>query len=693
LALRQSDHSNARGYWAIGDLPDGSYRLIAEAPYNRPELVSPRAISVTIPGASNPYTLTFNLAPKVVTGQVTSNLNGGTPVENALIVARRVDRSGAAQTLSDGAGNYSLRLSAGLWALTVKETDTTSPANWVYPKSPQLVYFEHDTSAEEKNKSFRVFNADASVSGIITLPDGGTPPFTVTVGIFNNEGIGRRVQTDLSDGSFSIRVPHGGYKVVVHPHSRFYLGPKMDPIRLAPDEALDLGTLALIDRDATISGTVLNSAGDGVAGIPVTAWRADSPDTLSTRTGDDGAYLLPVTSGRWHVQPAPGPRHPYIYVGDGQVVSLNAGEVISNVDFELVTADATIYGQLVDEATGEALGDIDGWARAVNKADTDLKKGAPIQAGTFSIYVPAGDYRVAAILGAGAPYMSGADRDVSVQAGETTTITLALKEKDGIIQGVLWDPRAEEIVTGVDGIVGAFSEGNMAGTSINKGNGTYRFAVAAGLWHLGYRIDPDDGYVKLIDRKRVPVSSGQSVEVPLPVVEKDGAIAGVVLGPEGNPRAGVSVFVHAVRDRVQGITLKTITNENGRFNLAVPHGLYRLGATGGGANLIKPIEKLVVVRPDQTVNGQVLQFALPDAVISGTLTISDTTSLTGTAFVWAWSDDGGFIKGLFPVTNSMGMYSLNVLSGTTWHLGAAFETNRAYWGVRTDVDVLSNLVI
>ncbi|RME45656.1 MAG: carboxypeptidase regulatory-like domain-containing protein, partial [Caldilineae bacterium] len=691
--IHHTDRTGPAGFWAIGGLPlASSFVVVAEPPFHRPELLPSARMTVTLPGASNPYTLTLNASPKIVSGTVTSNLGGtnGLPVQNALVVAHRVDRNGEASTLSGADGRYQLRLSAGLWALTVKPISTTTPAHWVFPLPPQLVHFRHDTTPEGKTQDFRVLIADSTVVGKVQLPGGGTfgtfgvpGPFSVTVALFNNEGVGRKTTVQVTE-PFTLRVPHGGYRVVVHPHSPQFLGPLVDPIRVEPNSTYDLGTLTLVAKDAAITGTVRDEGGSGVAGIPVVAWRAGAPDTLRTRTAPDGRYLLPLTAGTWHVQPAPGPAQPYLYTGEGQSVTLASGQVQGGVVFTLTDAAATINGQLVDEA-GNPLTDVDGWARAVN---ANVQNGAPIQDGEFTIFVPPGTYGVIAALPAGSPYMSGAEKQVSVS--DSVSVTLTVLEKDALITGGLWDPRKQEVVTGVDGDVGVWSDGNWAATPINKGNGTFRLDVAAGLWHLGYRIDPDAGYVKLVPFMNVPVDPRVPAVVPLWVVQKDAVITGTVLDPNGLPRAGVPVIARAIREGGKDVVLRTLSADDGSFRLEVPHARYRLGALGGGPNLIKPVEKVVVVAAGETSGGHILQFRAPDATLSGALTIDGPSGLSGEALVWAWSDDGGFVKGRFPITAatgtlSSGFYTLNVLSNTTWHVGAAFETDTQFWFARDRV--------
>jgi hypothetical protein len=87
----------------------------------------------------------------------------------------------------------------------------------------------------------------------------------------------------------------------------------------------------------------------------------------------------------------------------------------------------------------------------------------------------------------------------------------------------------------------------------------------------------------------------------------------------------------------------------------------------------------VSVPVDGISGGHVLQFRRPDVVISGTVSISGTSDVTDTVFIWGWSEDDAFVKARVPVTHSVGSYSLDVISNTTWHLGAVYGTaSRAF---------------
>ena len=683
------DTSGPAGFWAIGGLAPGTYWVSALPPHSTPGLLPSTPFSVTVPGATNPLTLTLNAPSKVVSGTVKTNT--GAPVFHALVVAQRLDHRARVEQLTAADGSYQMNLGPGVWALTLRHVTDTNPADWVYPNAPQLVRFKFNTEPEQQEVNFTVLTADAEVTGQVTLPGGGVPGFTVTVALRNDEGVGVHTTASLTDGSFAVRVPHGDYKVTVHPHDRSYMGPVLEPVHVPPSGTVNLGTVELLERNALITGRITTTANLlGVEGVPVIAWRPGVPGSVRTHSGPGGIYALSVTSGTWYVRPAPTPRQPFIYTGDAEKVTISAGQVVSDVNFTLVEADATIVGVLVD-ADGHPVTDVQGWATARQAGSPGLRNGAPVVNGTFEIHVPAGTYAVAVHLLPGSPYMSTGEKNVTVSAGATASITLTVEAKNAAIQGALVDPRqGGQIVTDARGVVAAWAGPNWTAGPIR--NGLYRLDVAAGVWHLNYRLDPSAGYVKLSGGQNVAVQAGQTATLPLRVTARDGQITGTVLAPDGSPLAGAVVIAHGVDADIRGVRLHTRSRADGSFTLKVPHGRYRLGAAYRQPGWLKPVEREVSVPANGVSGGHVLQFRQPDARLNGTITVGNTTA-EGTVFVWAWSEDGSFTTGRFTVTQvsgadqATGTYELDVVSGTVWHVGAVFEAEAAYWNGSGTVEV------
>jgi hypothetical protein len=461
------------------------------------------------------------------------------------------------------------------------------------------------------------------------------------------------------------------------------MGPPVDPIRVLPNSTYDLGTLNLLERDATISG-IVTGGGAPVSDVPVVAWRLNAPGGAETRSGPDGGYVLPVVEGTWLVKPAPEPDQPWLYAGRAEEVEVPSGGTVTEVDFCLTATDARIAGILVDQE-GMPITDVEGWVQAISKDDPAIQNGAPVEDGTFAVLVPAGRYRVSLKLPGGAPWLAPPAQEAIASSGEPAEIVFVLRAKDATIAGALWDPRAEEIVSGANARVTAFSEGSWVRTAVLPGNGTYRLGVAAGIWALGYRVDPASGYVALRHRESYPVASGQIVPAPLPVTRRDGLIAGVVLDPDGTPLAGARVVADGLGGAVGDLSLHTTSGDDGRFRLRVPHGHYLVRATiATDTNWIHPASLNVAVTPGGSVTGLELQFREPDATISGTVMVEEDADHSGPVKLWAYSPDGGYTKARAELGSS---YALDVISNTVWFVGAAYQEGTNYWAATARVEV------
>ncbi len=679
--VHRQDTTSASGYFAIGDLVSDTYLLIVEPPMYASGLARSQPVTFTVP-ATNPDLGTIQLqsAPKTVSGTVTTNT--GTPVKNALVIANRLDHPGHQEALTDASGNYTLNLTGGLWSLKVQPTDSSDPAHWLYANPPQLVHFDQDLQPESKTVDFMVLTADSHVTGFVKMPDGTTPPFTVTVSLRNNEGNGRNIHINPTDGSFDIQVPHGNYILHIQPEDPGYAGPAPQEIYAPENDTLDLGTLNLIPRDASITGIIQDSQGNGIGGIRVIGWTRDHIGA-QTRTNPDGTYVLAVTAGEWTIKPQIPPDMPFIYTGDPLTATINSNDVITNMNFTLTDANNTIIGQLVD-SNGNPVS-VSGWAAAGN-SDGPIN-GAPINGGNFTIFVPDGTWQVGIHLAPGSDWLAGAPQTTTLSGGQSITLTFPLIPQNATIAGALWDPRQEIVPTGVKGFVMADNPFTWVSDDINPANGTYRLGVSAGLWRLGYVIDPDSDYVALEHHAVIPVEANQLAGVPLPVVQRDSAISGVVLKPTGQPFPGAVVIAKGIGDRLDQVILRTHTNNNGEFTLRVPYGNYHLYVAGGKTTWLNPAIKTVNVPPNTTLVGVTLQFRNSDVKLQGTTSISGNPSVSGTVHIWAYSDDGAATN----TTVALGdTYTLNLLSDTVWHIGAVLETGNSFYATRQIVTMGSS---
>ncbi len=509
------------------------------------------------------------------------------------------------------------------------------------------------------------------------------PTFTVRVEVRNDEGIGRGDDINPGDGSFDVAIPHGTYKAWVRPDSTEWVGLVTSPFVVPPGSTYAFtAPLTLLPRNATITGTV-TSGGSGVEGVPVSAWRTDGPGWAEATTISSGGYILAVSAGTWQVRPAlPSAGLPYLYTGQPQEVTVPDGGTVPDVDFSLLATDAHIQGTLVDEQ-GSPVTDATGWAGARDTVSPTIRTAAPIEDGTFDLNVPGGaTYDTAVRLPADSDYIAGPPQTVSVGLSQTAQVTITLKAKNAKIAGALWDRRNQVVVPGVDAEVFAWSNWAWLNTAVNPGNGAYSLDVSAGIWALDYRVDPTANYVALRDRRNVPVQAGQIFPAPLPVAERDASLGDTVLDPQGAALAGATVIADGIGPEISEVRVATTSGNDGRFSMDLPHGWYNVRATlGPESGYINPATGRVRLAAGQTITDVVLRFRQPDAVISGTLSLSGGGG-SGQVLLWAWSADDGYTKATAYLTET---YSLNVISNTTWHVGAVYQDGAQYWITRTVV--------
>jgi len=674
---RRSDVTGPLGRFAIGDLPIGIQVVLAvEPPIDRGGLLPPALVTVTTP-ISN-VTLSFGTPNKVIIGAVKTNT--GISVTHALIEAHRLDALGRDRTETDANGLYLLRLSPGIWSLDVHPITATVPHAWIDPNPPRLVQFDDTTRPELKMLNFTVTTADATVIGGVELPDHSAPPFTVTVALHNDEGLGRAQDVNVN-GRFTFDVPHGVYNLDVRVFDPRFAAPPLRPVHARPLTTTVVPTITLIPRNAFITGTLTNGADVPGTNVPIIAWSPDTHATFGTRANDDGGYAIGVYSGTWLVRPAPLPDQPVIFNGDPATVTLGFNQVVPDIDFTLINANATIHGVVVDGSGAPAT--TRGWASAVN-ADRSIRNGAPIDAGEFDILVPAGTYTTTIDLPDGQRFMWNGDRQLAtVASGETTTVTFTLIEKTAIFKGGAWDKRADKSVD-VDGRVWASDDGLHTATDLKAG-GFFTLPVPAGLWRLNYAIDPESKFLKATGPRSYSLQAGQTQIVPLPVLKKDALLTGTVVLTDGvTPARGAMVIAEGISPEVNSLTLRTPVNDDGHFALQLPFGLYNVRSVRvPDHGSINPIVKGVNV-PRNGSASVTLQYRAPNALITGTVTLVSGAPLTGVVTLHAFSGDDGYNTTLAPLN---GTYALPVIAGQPWHVFASFETPNHYWVTRTLVAV------
>jgi len=512
-------------------------------------------------------------------------------------------------------------------------------------------------------------------------------------------------------GLFTVPVSAGTYKLwigideVTYP---YWSSPQLPPFNVATGETKDLGDIYLVEKTSAIKGRVTSSSDpSGIAGLRLHAWQHEG-GWASTTTGSDGSYVMSVLSGTWEINVEPPYTSTYITGEPPRRVPVDDNETVADVDFILQESAATIQGRLLD-LDGNLLTDVDGWAYAREPRAPEPVAGAPVNRGEFSLNVPSGTYMVGLHLPPGGGYslreeqevgplasaqlvaraktpaevalldMSKREQRVTVLASSSVPITLTLLPNDSLIVGGFFTDDDKTVpAVGLNGEV--FAMGGMGGAwqpaPIDPADGRFEIRVAAGTWNLGYWLDTS-GYVNSPPPDtRLTISSTQVFTFNFTVVATDASIQGVILDPDGNPL--LHAWAHAHRQRSASSAAIDTGDESkppdGGFSIAVPSGgTYDVGAhCPEDWGYIQPDFQMVTPTGGATAP-ITLQFKASNGTITGTVYYHDEAGnpVYGPwAWVWAWSDDGQHTGA---PTDFQGRYQLNVVTGTTWHVGACYQ--------------------
>jgi hypothetical protein len=666
------------GFNGIDSCPSGTDQKVylqvnIDPSYSNPNHYIPPAVTVaTLPDDKDTYVTTpikLVQATKTITGTVSYSDGSGT-VSGAQVNAFQKNGGSFSQATTNSSGVYTILVGGGEWEV-MPQSDSSS--DWAYGSPPERVSFQEDNSTESETVNFSVDKATATVAGTVLKPDG-TPVSQsdgLGIGLFNMEGKGGGGQIG-DNGAFQINVPAGTYMLEVWaPPESSWGSPSLSPITVKDNQTLNVGNITLVNKDATITGSVkVSGTNAAVADVTVNAFKRDGGGFSMGTTGTDGSFSLKVTSGNWMVMPIFGPTDSYALTDPPQEITVSSGGTAS-VSFSVQSATATVNGTLVD-SSGNLVSTY-GYAFAETSGGDMFGPGGmggPIERGSFSFKVPAGSYTINVGLAPGSSYSAGDGVDVTVADGATENISIVLRENDATITGSILDENGNAIspsdlfVFAISEAGGhkVFQEGVVSGSS-------YTINVAAGEWMLGYFVDPSSGYMSAPPDPslRFTVSAGGTKTKNIVLQAANSTISGKVTKPDGS--AAVGVFVSADNRETESGELfnGSPTDSNGDYTINISSGTYKLRANvAPGSGYLSPAEKTVTVAENGT---QTVNFVLrqSNATISGNVTLNGTGK---PSFVYAWSDDGGFTQ---TIANSSGSYSLSASQGTTWHVGARYE--------------------
>lgn len=192
--------------------------------------------------------------------------------------------------------------------------------------------------------------------------------------------------------------------------------------------------LTVYEKDATVSGTILDADGAAVADAIVRATRTASDGTVlefSALTNSAGTYTMEVVSGEYTVTAA----------------AEDAEDLPSGVTAKTVAADATVdtdlalqnsNATLVVTPTGVDAGDIEEGSCYAFSAEDDIYATAEISDGAASVAITDGSWKYGCRLTANSTkYTTVTEGEITMVDGQTDSVSIAVTEV-----GTFFDPFA-----------------------------------------------------------------------------------------------------------------------------------------------------------------------------------------------------------------------------------------------------------
>lgn len=535
--------------------------------------------------------------------------DAGEPVTEFEVRAAREgysSRSGAGDGLrkavsaEDGRFNVA-GLSAGTWTVSVRASGYTSP------EDQTRTVVVPQTGPEPRF----VLERRGRVRGIVIGP-GGAPIAGATVarnqdrGGFGGWGRRERGVTSGEDGSFELEDLRPGTQSFVASSDDWAKSEPVSVDVIAGETAE--GLVLELRRGGKISGIVRDAEGNPWSGRRVTYAQGGGPMAMfggsDTATTDaSGSFTFErVPPGQWTVNASPGEREMFkTFEGardESAFFELMAQNLSQQVDVEdggqvFVELGAeprepvVVLGEVTRGGTAVSGGNVT-FAREGGDLFANLKR-ADIQAGTYRIELDRpGAYLVSVERGSS---RNGFLIDVPASGEQRVDLELPEGGIAGRVTNSDGRPAAGIRVTAEPSVSFSFNRFDPRSASTDADGryelgdldpGTYALRVGSRGWGRGGGGSTGDGYgVALVEGVEVNATSmtaGVDVQLSSP-----GRVIGVVVGRDGAPVAGATVFVRESSGRPVDAISTVRSGADGRFAYSrVNPGSYVVSARGDG---------------------------------------------------------------------------------------------------------------
>lgn len=527
--LRGTATSDGTGLYLL-TLPAGSYRVLAYDPDGVYATMfdgnaeSFETSPLTTVGTSGTVRRDFALITGgTIFGSVT--VSSGSPLANAVIEAYNLSGTRRGFTTANAQGFFSIVLPPGDYKLVAYDPT----GSYALSFHREAIAFRDATpiTVRARQDSVALFRLQvaAGIIGSVTDAATGLPLSGIDVFAYTAEGSLVSTTTTNANGSFAFSLPPGTYRIVAADPSRnFATGFLGGTAAFETSTVLTLSAGAqtsaqfALSRGATISGRVLDAAGNPVANVIAAAYNLDGTLHASAVTNANGTYELLVAPGTYKlVVFDSGMVYATRFFGGARdfasasAVGLAAGQALGGFDFSIVTGGRVI-GTVRDGSQpreGITVGAYDAAGLLVATTVTNAS-------GSYALVLPPGDYRIVAFdqdLRYAASYDGGANSfdetlPRTIDPGRTVVADIALR-RGMIVSGDVIDVNGG-LLSGVN-VFALDGAGNRVAGAVSV-DGTFSMAVPAGTYKF-VAVDGSGRYAVTYWKNAKTLAAAESVTV------------------------------------------------------------------------------------------------------------------------------------------------------------------------------------
>lgn len=561
-------------------------------------------------------TLFASIAAQAATISGTVTSDNGSPLGSMTVAAYTT--GGALQTsaVTTAAGAYSLTLPAGSYhVLAYDAAGVFATSFYADAESFETSNVLTLTSSQSAtNINFRLVAAGYATGYVTTT--GGTPLPAMTVAAYNADGTRRGFTTTATNGSFTLALPPGTYRIAAWDDALSYTTTFFDdassfdaaaPVTIAASVSTAL-SIKLV-RGAKVTGIITDrSTLAPLAGMRATAWDVAGNVAGSAITSADGSYAMAVRPATVRIV-VDDPNGVYATSFFNDANSFAAATPIVAEAAKTVTASAMLVagGRIAGRVASTAGAAIANVGVAGYNADGSVRASTTSDAtGAYSLLLPPGDYRI----GAADPARVWLPQFYSLQTsfGAASVVHVESRQTAGgyafsLAKAALVAGRVTDGSLGVAGVtVGAYDTGGrLIASATTASSGAYTIALAPGAVKL-LAFDPQLRFA-------TSYYGGASFDLSTVVSLTEGttftadfavARAGILAGYVRDANTGaflpnIRIFVY---DASFHDVAETTSDANGNIRIALVAGTYTVAAADPAQRFISATQTVSVTLLD-----------------------------------------------------------------------------------------------